>query len=585
GIPGTRKTRAKAAPLPTGAAAPARPVGAESRAAALAEGGTAAVADAAARSLSRSPFATPRRGKPRFLGLILTAILLLCLALVAVWSSLYLASSGRTEEETSFAAAGDAAVAGSTPAADPAIEDEMLADAQDPADFAQPDAPPADPPLDTALAETAPATDAPVTDSETAPEATTALAPEDAYVLSTADAPPPALGSAMLPEPSATAEASPDNPMPPPPYGMVYAFDDDGLIVPTPAGIPSPDGYMIYAGAPPLVPPTRSPVAEAAAEAARLAEAEAEAAEAEARAAEEAAAAAETSAPAQLVEALPLSPPSDEPATHPAEQPDPELAAFRPRPRPDSLAVPQAAPAAATPGEDDDALLAPAAPPADGEAVVQFASLVPPPRPAHLETAAAASPAAESLAVGVAAARNETAAASLVAPQAETALAAEEAANPALLAISLRPAQKPKDFSRAVEAAVAAAIRAPEPAPAAAPPAARTAAAKAPEIKPEEQDEIDEPEVAATPAPKIPTKASVAKQATFTKAINLSRMNLIGVYGTQSNRYALVRLANGKYQKVKIGDRLDGGRVEAITQSELRYKKGSKLIALPMPKG
>ena len=94
-----------------------------------------------------------------------------------------------------------------------------------------------------------------------------------------------------------------------------------------------------------------------------------------------------------------------------------------------------------------------------------------------------------------------------------------------------------------------------------------------------------EPEVASA-APKIPTKATVAKQATFKNAINLSKLNLIGVYGTQSKRYALVRTAAGRYKKVRVGDTIDGGgRVAAITATEVRYQKGGRLVALAMPKG
>ena len=86
-----------------------------------------------------------------------------------------------------------------------------------------------------------------------------------------------------------------------------------------------------------------------------------------------------------------------------------------------------------------------------------------------------------------------------------------------------------------------------------------------------------------TVAPKVPSSASVAKAATSTNAINLKKINLIGVYGTAENRRALVRLANGKYQKVKVGDRLDGGRVTAIGDEELRYSKGSRNLTLKMP--
>ena len=106
-------------------------------------------------------------------------------------------------------------------------------------------------------------------------------------------------------------------------------------------------------------------------------------------------------------------------------------------------------------------------------------------------------------------------------------------------------------------------------------------------IQPEKNAPVEadsEPDLASA-APSIPTKASVAKQATFKNAINLSKTNLIGVYGTQSSRYALVRQSNGRYKKVKVGDRLDGGQIAAITATEVRYKKGSKMVTLAMPKG
>ena len=90
---------------------------------------------------------------------------------------------------------------------------------------------------------------------------------------------------------------------------------------------------------------------------------------------------------------------------------------------------------------------------------------------------------------------------------------------------------------------------------------------------------------AATITPKIPTTASVARQATIQNAINLNKINLIGVYGTSNNRRALVRLANGRYRKVQVGDRIDGGKVAAIDDQELRYVKSGRNIVLKMPKG
>jgi type IV pilus biogenesis protein PilP len=85
--------------------------------------------------------------------------------------------------------------------------------------------------------------------------------------------------------------------------------------------------------------------------------------------------------------------------------------------------------------------------------------------------------------------------------------------------------------------------------------------------------------------PDAPTTTSVAKQATARNAINLSKINLIGVFGTASNRYAMVRQPNGRAVKVQVGDRVDGGRVQAITDRELRYVKNGTAYTLEMPKG
>ncbi|KMW57766.1 Translation initiation factor 2 (IF-2 GTPase) [Candidatus Rhodobacter oscarellae] len=92
-------------------------------------------------------------------------------------------------------------------------------------------------------------------------------------------------------------------------------------------------------------------------------------------------------------------------------------------------------------------------------------------------------------------------------------------------------------------------------------------------------------DVAAAVVPRIPSRASVAKAATEKNAINLSKVNLIGVYGSPSDRRALVRLKSGRYVKVVVGDRVDGGRVAAIGQAELRYVKGGRNITLKLPRG
>lgn len=97
----------------------------------------------------------------------------------------------------------------------------------------------------------------------------------------------------------------------------------------------------------------------------------------------------------------------------------------------------------------------------------------------------------------------------------------------------------------------------------------------------------DNVRTASAPAasPGIPSSASVARQATVKNALNLRHVNLIGVYGKASDRRALIRLSSGRYKKVKIGDRIDGGKVAAISETELRYVKNGRNVVLKMPRG
>lgn len=62
-------------------------------------------------------------------------------------------------------------------------------------------------------------------------------------------------------------------------------------------------------------------------------------------------------------------------------------------------------------------------------------------------------------------------------------------------------------------------------------------------------------------------------------------VTLIGVYGSPSQRRALVRLPSGRYVKVQVGDRIDGGQVAAISQNEVRYVKRGRSVTLRMPSG
>jgi hypothetical protein len=128
--------------------------------------------------------------------------------------------------------------------------------------------------------------------------------------------------------------------------------------------------------------------------------------------------------------------------------------------------------------------------------------------------------------------------------------------------VSLRPDARPLNFAAVVERARATAA-----------PAAPTQVASAAPVAPR------------VVTPTIPSSASAAREATVRNAINLRQVNLIGVYGKPSSRRALVRLGNGSYRKVEVGDRIDGGRVSAIGDAELRYQKSGRDIVLKMPRG
>ena len=86
-------------------------------------------------------------------------------------------------------------------------------------------------------------------------------------------------------------------------------------------------------------------------------------------------------------------------------------------------------------------------------------------------------------------------------------------------------------------------------------------------------------------APTATSRKAVARSATRKNVINLRNINLIGITGTNRLRNALVRLPNGQVVKVRIGDRLDGGRVTDISTKSLTYAKSGRSITLDMPRG
>ncbi|SOC05024.1 hypothetical protein [Rhodobacter maris] len=526
-------------------------------------------------------------GKPKHLGLMLGAALAIFLAIVGLWAGFL------GDEPTELARAPQQEAPGSTamqvpapPAPEVAPEEAASAPGTAPAPSETPQAGPAEPvavPGIVAHSDAAPETPLPpqteagaktpdVLPGETAGDlAPSPVATEAAPIVVPGLAPLAPLGTtatAAFSSPAATAadlpEAPPAETVPETTPAIAPAVADE--LVPTREGVAAPGGFTLYAGKPPRVPRPRPDARiSRAAEAARIA--------AEAPYADPALKRYHPKARPAKVEAAAKAA-AEAPATAP-----PEAAPSRPLPPASYL--------------DREGALMPTGP-SPRLSTAQAAIVTktqPKPRPQSVERAAAAAP--------------------VTAPAVETAEAAPASfpnASAQAVAVSRRPLARPRDFSAAVESALAAAIAAEPPpaAPAAIPPPAPApavaiaAAAPAPTPAPAPRraapspapeptvftssEESSEPEPAAA-APKLPTTASVARQATQKNAIDLGEVTLIGLFGTPNNRRALVRLPNGRFYRVAVGDRLDGGKVTAIGETQMTYQKGSRPITLKLVRG
>lgn len=455
-------------------------------------------------------------GKPRFLGLILTAVLLLFILGVAAWSAFFTEDglgrylSGDSElivvspepapvlapvtQPDAIEAPQDQASAAPQPEpetdAPEAAQDEGAAIAPDPAPQVAPE--PEAPALsqtDTAVLDAlrAPAPTRPLSEEEAqARYAVTGIWPrapeepdtpgvvdlDDMYIASI-DPATTMQDALALPDPDASG---PDLPLRGEALAPVPDTPPAPPVEPTPEGTLSPEGFRVFLGRPPVVPPPTPDRPEAAAPA-------------------------EVEAPADA-------------ESQAQETTQPDIPRVRPRVRPDDIIE-----------ETERTQLG-------GRTRVELASLRPRLRPESVTESTRAAEAEE---------EDETAAAIIA---------------------SLAPRARPGNIASIIEDS--------NPTPAS---LGSTAGAL-----------IAPPAPRASPS-SIPTTASVARQATVENAINLRQVNLIGVYGTSANRRALVRLPTGRYRKVQVGDRIDGGQVVAIGDSELRYQKGGRNLTLKIPSG
>jgi len=361
-----------------------------------------------------------------------------------------------------------------------------------------------------------------------------------------------------------TPDALPTPPGPPPTPGQRFNMDERGLVIATPDGVLSPQGVVVFEGDPPLLPPTRpgETEPEVQEDAAVQPEAEPETTEAETADATtpDATEPEEEDANVTVIQGLPPILPPARPGS------EDEAAADLPEGNAQADETETADATTEATEETESAATADASEDSAPRPERRFTALRPLIRPFATDTAtdavevaaAASGPAggaslaSEAIENAVAAAlvddgRSSAAASLASAPLTRPEPEAEPEIEPAFTA--LRPLQRPGNITQ-----LAAAARV-----------------------------TQEPPPAVVP--RVPSSASVTRQATVRNAINLRRINLIGVYGQPSDRRALVRLANGRYRKVQVGDRIDGGRVVAIGDGTLRYQKNGRNVTLDMPSG
>ncbi len=372
----------------------------------------------------------------------------------------------------------------------------------------------------------------------------------------------------------------------PPSADTVFARDDRGLLLATEAGTLTPYGMLIYAGQPAVVPPTRPGTVAP----------EPEIAEAPAT---------DPAAPSvEDVAAVAAPEVTDEDAVTATLE---ALIAEAASPAP--VETPVVAEAATPPALDDQGLtIATAEGALSPDGILIFAgapSVVPPTRPG---TTAPAIETGTATAGGVtlAAFRPSARPTSLDIPATAIPLPAYTGQRPVLRPAGLAPAAQPVIDDTTVAATLAAIV-------ASAPDPLATATARAvdrtttPETRPRNFARVvaaaqarqaslastqqaaattsSQPAVVSSAAaqPTGPIPRNVAAAATIESAINLREINLIGVYGRPNNRRALIRLANGQFVRVGVGDSLDGGRVTAISDNVINYVKRGRTIALGVP--
>lgn len=111
---------------------------------------------------------------------------------------------------------------------------------------------------------------------------------------------------------------------------------------------------------------------------------------------------------------------------------------------------------------------------------------------------------------------------------------------------------------------------------------ARAAAARNQRYTPPEAEK--EPEVSG-PIPDGRTRTTAAATATVKDGIPLKSTQIIGTIGAGKASRALVRLSNGKVITLRLGDKINGGRITAIGDSRITYVEGGQSKQLSVLSG
>ncbi|WP_238366183.1 hypothetical protein [Mesobacterium pallidum] len=79
------------------------------------------------------------------------------------------------------------------------------------------------------------------------------------------------------------------------------------------------------------------------------------------------------------------------------------------------------------------------------------------------------------------------------------------------------------------------------------------------------------------------TSSEVAKAATTRAEFDPTEPMLLGTFGSDSDRLALLRLPNGRVAQVKTGDKVSGDLVVAIADETLTLSRGGRARQIAIP--